>query len=371
MGDLDTLLDQANALEQQGQFKEAAARYREALRALEEAHGTAEHLDGLPLRSNLAACLTQSGQRDEALAEIEAALEIARRHDAGPYHVGSVSFQMAQILKGTDPPRALELARQALGALRAALPPGHPHLELAERTVVELSGAGAQEEQEHPIMGLLGPILMNLHGVSDIDADVLRRITQRVVLAHNNIGGALLAAASEMGRPGLELEQATALTMPENMDPRQAEQLRQARASVEQTMNHVKEDVEAVLASRVDERGRVPVGETADSRIPTEIRVAIGNEVVVMLDTADQETLRSELALIALGGQILIEEEGAPASLGFALDVVSRLPDHQDEAIAAMERLIPPQVAPLWHVQLGLMQASEAGGEPGGGELLN
>ncbi|MEO1273001.1 MAG: tetratricopeptide repeat protein [Myxococcota bacterium] len=367
MDEFDKQTDPAHALEQQGQFEEAATQYREALRALAEEHGTDDHPDSLPIRTNLAACLARSGHHPEALKQIEEALEIAHRCNAGPYHVGSISFQMAQILKGTDPTRAFALAQKAYEALSTVLPPHHPHLQVAERTVAELAKAD-EPSDEHPIMDLLGPLLRNLRGVPDIDADTLRILTQRLVLAHNNIGGALLAASSEMGRPRLELEQATALTMPENMDPRQAEQLRQARASVEQMMHNVKEDVEAVLATRVDARGRIVVGETDEGKIPTEIRVAIGNEVVVMLDTAPQEMLLQELALIALGGRILIEEEGAPASLGFALDVVSRLPDHKEEAIAAMEPLIPPAVAPLWHVQLGLMEQEQ---EHEDGELLN
>jgi tetratricopeptide (TPR) repeat protein len=103
--------------EDRGECAQALPFYRDALVRFDTVHG-AGSAQSADVRARLGACLAATGQRSEALAQLEHALSIRRANGDTPNVVADAAYELVQVLaahgaRPADRTRARELAQEA------------------------------------------------------------------------------------------------------------------------------------------------------------------------------------------------------------------------------------------------------------------
>jgi hypothetical protein len=185
-------------------------------------------------------------------------------------------------------------------------------------------------------LSLADAVFSVLQGIPAVSPRGFIHIAQRLVLANHTDGGSTVLAL-KMGRPGLELEEANALEIPEEVPEENAAKLKEALASVSDLMRQVKMDAEQ-LVRELEKDGRVPVPQETAIPAPDSMTRIIMDEAAALILVGAEEAVEDDLDLVVAGLSNFIGKSNDPNAVNLALTLVERLPHHKD---LILERLQP------------------------------
>ncbi|MBU1054844.1 MAG: tetratricopeptide repeat protein [Proteobacteria bacterium] len=335
----------ANTLVHLGRNEEAVEAYNKSLNIKKEIYGSDEHPSSLPTRTNLSMTLAKMGQIDQACREMDQSLSIARIM-GHPFHTGNVLYLYAQLESDRNAQKALDMAIEAEFLLKQVFDASHPTLQGAQAVIAKLKGGLKHEpepDSEHKNQkAKVTPEMLKdwtyglLYGISSVSKVVFVHLAQRMALLIST-QGILTQLAVTMGRPGLELENPTALEMPENMPSEQIKDLRPRLAGFKALVKRVAEDIKDILQDCNEQNGRIVLHEDLSHPVPDELQTVLLDEAAAIILAGSDELLLAELDLVLKGLSILLKDVDDPAAIGLPTTLLRRLPDQRDKIVNTLK----------------------------------
>ncbi|MFH2043583.1 MAG: DUF3856 domain-containing protein [Pseudomonadota bacterium] len=335
----------ANALSSLGRYEEAVEAYNKSLNIKKEAFGSDEHPESLPTRTNLGMALAKMGRIDQASREMDRALSIARTM-GHPFHTGNILVLYAQVEAARNTQKAIDMAVEAEALLMQLFETSHPTLQEVRALIAGLKGG--PEPESDPATGQkkqrakVTPDMLKdwahelLHGVPSVSRVVFVHLAQRIALLIST-QGILTQLAVRMGKPGLELEDPTALEMPEDMPPEQIQELKSRLAYIKALMKTMVEDINDRLRDYPEQNGRIVLNEDLSCTVPDGLSTVLLDEAAAIILVGSDELLRAELDLVLKGLSILLKDEDDPAAIGLPTTLLRRLPDQREKIVNTLK----------------------------------
>ncbi len=322
-----TLHSMGQALASQGKYAEALEYYGRA-RAIKKKTLGKEYPSLLPSRANLGDLLARMGRVQEARQEMETALVLARKLDL-PFDLGNVLFKLAQVLRSQGDARAEDNAAEALALLEPLLGGEHPLVGQVRGFLLQRTAG---------VDALLRDTLGLLAGLGAVTRSTVLRLGQRVLL-RQQLGDWPTQLALAMGRPGLELDDATALEIPAHIDDATAAKMRESLPTIREAMARAKAALELLLPEpRVDTPPRgTEYGGPADGP------AALVDEAAALVMGQEQERLRADLGVVLRGLALLVEQSDEPGALGLVFNLLERLPEQAGQVAQALRPACSPR----------------------------